>query len=33
MMRVCFDGLEKFSDETAEKLINTFIATGRRIDL
>ena len=33
MMRVCLDGLEKLSDETVAKLINTFIATGRRIDL
>ena len=32
-MRVCLDEQEKFSDETAEKLLNTFIATGRRIDL
>ena len=33
MMRVCLDGSEKLSDETIEKLINTFIAAGRRIDL
>ena len=33
MMRVCLDGPEKLSDKTAEKLINTFIATGCRIDL
>ena len=33
MMRVCLDRPEKLSDETVEKLINTFIAAGRRIDL
>ena len=33
MMRVCLDGPEKLSDETVEKLLNTFIATGHRIDL
>ena len=33
MMRVCLDGPEKLSGETVEKLINTFIATGCRIDL
>ena len=33
VMRVCLDGPEKLSDETVEKLIHTFIATGRRIDL
>ena len=33
MMRVCLDRPEKLSDETVEKLINTFIATGPHIDL
>ena len=33
MMPVCLDRPEKLSDETVEKLINTFIAAGRRIDL
>ena len=33
MMRVCLDGPEKLSDETVEKLINTFIVAGRRINL
>ena len=33
IMHMCLDGPEKLSDETAEKLINTFIATGRHIDL
>ena len=33
MMRLCLDGPEKLSDETVEKLINTFIAKGRRTDL
>ena len=33
MMCVCLDRPEKLSDETVEKLINTFIATGCHIDL
>ena len=33
MMRVCLDGPEKLSHKTVEKLINTFIVTGRGIDL
>ena len=33
MICVCLDGPENLSDKTVEKLINTFIATGRRIDL
>ena len=33
MMQVCLDRPEKLSDKTVEKLINTFIAAGHRIDL
>ena len=33
MMQVCLDKPEKLSDETVEKLINTFIAAARHIDL
>ena len=33
MMRVCLDRPKKLSDETVEKLINTFMATGHHIDL
>ena len=33
MMQVCLDGPEKLSDETVVKLINIFIAAGRRTDL
>ena len=33
MMQVCSDKPEKLSDETVEKLINTFIAAAHHIDL
>lgn len=33
MMRICLDGPEKLSSSTIDKLIDTFVASGRRIDV